>query len=138
MRPAHRSSPARAAAGPSSSGRVRTADGQATVELVALLPLLLAVGLCAAALVAAHGAGEQAGMAAQAGAMALLRGGDPREAARRALPPELRPRATIAVRGRRVTVRLRPGVPVAAVAGAMTAEVSADAGPDADGQGNAP
>lgn len=110
---------------------LRSACGQATVELVALLPLLLAVGLSAAALVAGHSANEQAGIAAQAGAMAVLQGADPRQAAERALPAELRSRATIAVDGRRVTVRLRPRVPVAAVAAVMTAEVSADAGPEA-------
>jgi hypothetical protein len=109
---------------------LRAGSGQATIELVALLPLLLAVGLSAAALVAGHSAGEQAGIAAQAGAMAVLRGGDPREAAQSALPADLRSRATIAVDGPRVTVRLRPRVPVAAVAAAMTAEVTADAGPE--------
>lgn len=116
---------------PRHAALLRSPSGQATVELVALLPLLFAVGLSAVALVAGHGAAEQAGSAAQAGAMAILQGGDPREAARRALPADLRPRATITVEGRRVTVRVRPRVPVAAVAEAMTAEVSADAGPEA-------
>ena len=100
--------------------------GQATVELVALLPVLLIVVLAAAALLAGHGAREQAGQAAQAGAMAMLQGGDPRESARRALPAGVRKRAAIEVRGRRVTVRVRPRLPI--VARAMTAEVSADAG----------
>lgn len=109
---------------------LRSSSGQATIELVALLPLVLAVGLVAAALVAGHSAGEQAGMAAQAGAMALLQGGDPREAARRALPAPARGRARIEVDGRRVTVRVRPRLPLAAVAGAMTAQVTADAGPE--------
>jgi hypothetical protein len=114
-----------------STAALRASCGQATVELVALLPLLLAIGVSAAALVAGHSASEQAGLAAQAGAMAVLQGGDPQEAAERALPADLRPRATIAVEGRRVTVRLRPRLPVAAVAAAMTAEVTADAGPQA-------
>jgi hypothetical protein len=47
-------------------------NGQATVELVALLPLLLITALAAAALIAAQAAGEQAGQAAEAGAVALL------------------------------------------------------------------
>jgi hypothetical protein len=104
--------------------------GQATVELVALLPLLLVVAVAAAALLAGHGAREQAGQAAQAGAMALLQGGDPRAAARRALPAGVRARAAVEVHGRRVTVRVRPRLPVAAAAEAMTAAVSADAGPE--------
>jgi Flp pilus assembly protein TadG len=102
--------------------------GQATVELVALLPLVLAVALTAAALVAGHAAAEQAGQAAQAGAMALIQGGDPRSAARRALPDGTR--ATIEVDGRRVTVDVRPRLPVGPVADAMTARVTADAGPE--------
>jgi hypothetical protein len=69
-------------------------------------------------------------MAAQAGAMALLQGGDPREAARRALPAPVRGGARIEVDGRRVTVRVRPRLPLAAVARAMTAQVTADAGPE--------
>lgn len=116
---------------PEHARTLRSSSGQATVELVALLPLLLTAALSAAALVAGHSAEEQAGIAAQAGAMAVLQGRDPREAARRALPADLRSRATISVDGRRVTVRLRPRLPVAAVAAAMTAEVSADAGPEA-------
>ncbi len=102
--------------------------GQATVELVALLPLLLIVALAAAALLAGHGAREQAGTAAQAGAMAMLQGGDPRESARRALPTAVRGRTTIEIDGRRVTVRVRPSLPL--VARAMTAAVTADAGPE--------
>ena len=103
--------------------------GQATVELVALVPLVLILALAAAALLAGHGAREQAGSAAQAGAMAMLQGGDPRASARRALPAGARRRAAIEIHGRRVTVRVRPRLPL--VARAMTAEVSADAGPEA-------
>jgi hypothetical protein len=101
-------------------------DGQATVELVALLPLVLVVALAVAAFVAAQSAGEKAGQAAQAGAMALLQGGDPRTAARAALPRHTR--ATIAVRGDRVTVRVRPGLPFAVLNGPLTATATADAG----------
>jgi hypothetical protein len=79
-------------------------------------------------LVADHGAREQAGNAAQAGAMAMLQGGDPRESARHALPAGVRRRARVEIRGRRVTVRVRPALPI--VARAMTASVTADAGPE--------
>jgi hypothetical protein len=90
--------------------------------------VLLIVVLAAAALLAGHGAREQAGHAAQAGAMAMLQDGDPRGSARRALPAGVRRRAAIEIRGRRVTVRVRPSLPI--VATAMTAEVTADAGPE--------
>ena len=88
--------------------------------------------------------GEQAGQAAQAGAMALLQGGDPRAAARRALPAAVRRRAAIGprpprhgprppapadralARDRRRDRRRRPGA--GAVTGVATS--TADAGPD--------
>jgi hypothetical protein len=105
-------------------------DGQATVELVALLPLLLLAALAGAALVAAHAAGEQAGQAAQAGAMALLQGGDPRAAARRALPTGSRRRAAIEIHDRRVTVRIRPDLPLAALERPLTGTATATAGPE--------
>jgi hypothetical protein len=117
--------------GPVACRRVPASEsGQATVELVAFLPLLLAVAFVAAALLAGHAATEQAGQAAQAGAIALLQGGDPREAARRSLPRAVRDRATIDVDGRRVRVTVRPRLPVAPVAAAMTASATADAGPE--------
>jgi hypothetical protein len=68
---------------------LRTDDGQATVELVALLPL---VGLLAALLWQALLAGETvwlSGGAARAAARAVAVGGDPAEAARAILPPRL-------------------------------------------------
>jgi hypothetical protein len=111
--------------------RASAQSGQATVEFVALLPLVLAVALAAAAILAGHSAEEHAGQAAQAGAMALLQGGDPSRAARRALPALIRSRAAIAVEGRRVTVRVRPRLPIAPLAAMMTANATADAGPEA-------
>jgi hypothetical protein len=105
-------------------------SGQATVELVALAPLLLAAALAAATLLAGQSAAEQAGQAAQAGAMAMLQGSDPRDAARRALPRGIRGRARIELDGRRITVRVRPRLPIDAIAEGMTAEATADAGPE--------
>lgn len=107
-------------------------SGQATVELVVLLPLLLAAALAAAALLAGHSAGEQAGQAAEAGAVALLQGRDPAAAARAALPAGARHRAEVAVHGHRVTVTLRPRLPVAALERSLAAHASADAGPAAE------
>ena len=121
--------PARRSSG-ADANRRRSSSGQATVEVVALLPLVLVVALAGAALLAGHAAREQAGLAAQAGAMAVLQGGDPRDAARRALPDEARRRALVEIEGRRVTVTVRPDLPLAPAAAAMTAEVTADAGPE--------
>jgi hypothetical protein len=104
----------------------RFSDGQATVELVALAPLLVAAALVALAIVVHAAAQEHAGAAAQAGAMALLQDDDARAAARAALPAEARDAATITVERRRVTVKLPPplGLP------RLDATASADAGPE--------
>ena len=108
----------------------RSERGQATVEFVALLPLVLTVGLAGAAVLAGQAAVEHAGQAAQAGAMALQAGTDARAAARSALPPAARSRAAIVLRDRRITVRVRPGIPIAPLADLLTARVTADAGPE--------
>lgn len=105
--------------------------GQSTVEVVALLPLLLAVVLAGAQLLVAGLAREQAGTAAQAAAMALLQGDDPQDAARDAVPGWARSRVRVRVRGQRVEVRMRPPAIVPGLAGGLTATVRADAGPEA-------
>jgi len=102
--------------------------GQATVELAALLPLLAVIALAAYAMLAGLAAGEQAGVAAEAGAIALLQDRDPATAARDALPHDVREAAAVHVRGRRVTVAVRPRVPL--VARLLRTRVSAHAGPE--------
>ncbi|WP_147447641.1 hypothetical protein [Solirubrobacter pauli] len=88
------------------------------------------IGLVGFSFVAASTAHEQAGEAAEAGALALLQGGsDARTAARDALPEHLRTRATITVTGRRVHVRVRPRLPIAALSDRLAGEAHADAGP---------
>ena len=105
---------------------MRSSSGQSTVELIGLLPLLLAVGLGVSTLLSAGAAEQAAGGAAEAGAIALLQGRDPRAAAREALTEWPRRRTAIAVRGRRVTVRVTPPGPLGA---RLRAEATADAGP---------
>ena len=100
--------------------------GQATVELAALLPLLAVVALSAYALLAGLAAGEQAGVAAEAGAIALLQDRDPAAAARDALAKGTR--ASVRVNGRRVSVAVRPRVPL--VARLLRTQVTAHAGPE--------
>lgn len=110
--------------------RLVSARGQATIELLGLLPLVVLIGLVGFTLVASSTAHEQAGEAAEAGALALLQGGlDARTAAREALPEHLRARSTITVAGRRVHVRVRPRTPIAALSNRLTGEAHADAGP---------
>jgi hypothetical protein len=107
----------------------RGCGGQATVELVALLPLAALIALAIGQLLAAGAAGELAGNAAEAGAAAILQGADPTAAARAALPGWSRERATVRVDGRRVEVRLRPRVVAPLLADRLEATATADAGP---------
>jgi hypothetical protein len=103
--------------------------GQATVELVAILPLALLIALTIAQLLAAGSARELAGNAAEAGAAALLQGTDPEEAARAALPGWSRGRATVRVNDHRVDVHLRPRTVIPLLANRLEAHATADAGP---------
>jgi hypothetical protein len=93
----------------------RDQSGQASVELVAAIPLLLVVTLMVAQLAVAGYALWSAGAAARAGARAGYVGGDAVAAARRSLPSPLRDGATIKD-GDGVSVRvgapaLIPGIP---------------------------
>jgi hypothetical protein len=105
-------------------------SGQASVELAVLAPLIVAIVLAAAQLLAAGAAGELADHAAEAGAVALLQGADPTAAARDAVPGWSRERMTVRVEGRRVHVRLRPPSPLPALAGMLESNRQADAGPE--------
>lgn len=94
----------------------RTAEGQATVELVALLPLLIALLAALWQAVLAGQAMWAAGVAARAAARADAVGADPAAAARAHLPPPLERglRVTAARQGAvRVSVRIPalPGLP---------------------------
>jgi hypothetical protein len=103
--------------------------GQAALELLALLPLLLAVALAATQLLAVGYASVLAGNAAEAAALALAGGGDPRAAAHEALPGWSRARARLSVTGGHVHVRLRPPTLLRALTGRL--EVSASAAVEA-------
>lgn len=107
-------------------------SGQATVELVALLPLIVGVVLVVAQLLATGVARELAGHAAHAGAIAVLQGEDPEQAARDAVPGWSRDRIEVRVRDGEVAVRLRPLSPLAPVADTLAITRTADAG-DVDG-----
>jgi len=90
-------------------------EGTASVELIAAVPFLLLAVVVAAQLALAGQALWSAGVAARAGARAALVGGDAAAAARRALPPPLRPGAEVddaeGVSVRVAIPRLLPGLP---------------------------
>lgn len=109
-------------------GALRGQRGQSTVELVGMLPLLVAAGLAAAQVLLGGAAREYAGHAAEAGAVALLQGRDPERAARDAVPGWSRSRVDVAVRGGAVRVALRPMALVPPLADALTARSVARSG----------
>jgi hypothetical protein len=126
--PVTRAAPVRAACG---AGGER---GQSSVELVALLPLLVLAGLALAQLLAAGLASSAASTAAGAAAMALVQAtGDPEDAAREAVPSWSRGRLRVEVEGRRVEVVVRPVGLLPGLAGLLTATAHADAGPKPEG-----
>lgn len=95
---------------------------------MALLPLLVVVGLACAQLLMAGAARELAGNAAEAGAVAMLQGGDAREAARDAVPGWSRSRLRVEVRGGAVRVEMRPAPLVPPLADLLIARATAHAG----------
>lgn len=103
--------------------------GQSTVEVVALLPVILAVGMAVAAVLSAGSAERAAGSAAEAGALAVLQEREPRQAVRAALEGWPRRSTRIRITGARVTVEVRPRIPVPSLARMLVARSSADAGP---------
>src|SRR5919198_155628 len=96
--------------------RCRDERGQASVELLASIPGLLLAGLIALQLLAAGYTLTLADGASEAGAMALAAGRPAAPAVREALPGWARDRVNVGVEGGRLTVRLRPPAPLAAVA----------------------
>jgi Flp pilus assembly protein TadG len=109
--------------------RYRSASGQATVETIALAPVIVAVGLAILQLLAVGYASVLAGNAAEAGTLALAAGADARKGAKAALPGWSRARARVEVAGGRVEVHLRPPSPLEALANGL--EVSATAAVEA-------
>jgi len=110
--------------------RLRAEAGQSSVELVAMLPLALVVGLAVMSLLAARTAADQAAAAAHAGTIALIQDTDAEAAARAALPRPARARAAIRVRGRRVAVTVRPPARLPFLDAAFASTATADAGPE--------
>jgi hypothetical protein len=104
---------------------VNEQSGQATVEAVAAVPLLLAVGAVVLQLLAVGYATALADGAAEAAALALADGRPAVAAARGALPDWASERATVKVSGGEVTVRLVPPSPLPALTDRLSVSSSA-------------
>jgi hypothetical protein len=87
---------------------VKRESGQAAVEVLGALPVLVAVGLAMAQLLTVGYAAVLAGNAAEAGALALAARADAKASVRNALPGWSRAGASVRVGAGQVTVRLRP------------------------------
>ena len=105
---------------------MRREDGQAAVEVLGALPVLLGVGIALAQLLAVGYAAVLAGNAAEAGALALAARGDAHASVRNALPGWSRAGASVRVRRGDVTVRLQPPSLVSALSRKL--EVASTAG----------
>ncbi len=103
--------------------------GQASVEMLAGVPLVLLVVVAVLHVFVAAACREYAAHGAHAGAVALLEDADPVDAARAALPGWARSGVHVTASGRRVVVRVRPRVLMPGLERLLTAQASADAGP---------
>lgn len=99
--------------------------GQAAVELVAGLPSMLLVALIVMQLLAVGYTAVLAGDAAEAGALAMARGGAPETAARSALPGWARSGMTVRRAIGAVHVQMRPPRLVPWVGGLLRVKASA-------------
>src|SRR3954465_13391972 len=91
-------------------------DGQASVELMGALPVVLLLGLVALQLLAVGYASVIAGQAAESAALAVAAGGAAEDAARAAVPGWSRARMDVDVNGGRVQVSMKPPAALDAVA----------------------
>ena len=89
--------------------------GQATVELIAILPALMLTGLLLFQLAAVGYTATLADGAAESGAIAMFNGRPATAAVRGALPGWARDRVTVRRRGNAVEVVMRPPSPLSAL-----------------------
>jgi hypothetical protein len=103
--------------------------GQATIELIAAIPLLLLAGAVALQLLLTGYALTVTDGAAEAGSLALAAGRPAKAAARESLPAWAEDGAEVSVKEGEVTVRLRPPSLLPAVGSALAVTSSSYARP---------
>ena len=107
----------------------RASRGQASVEAVAGIGILLLAGLVGFQLLGAGYAAVMAGHAAEAAAMATITGGDPRGAAQRAVPGWPHRALRVTTRHGSTTVTLLPPSPFRFLDGRIRVSAEASARP---------
>ncbi len=110
---------------------MRLQRGQASVELVALLPVLVVVVAAVVQVLAAGTARERASAAAEAGAVALLQDTDPQAAIEAALGGSVE-RSSFTIDRRKVRVTVRPRAFAPGLGAMLAATSTADAGAQAE------
>lgn len=105
--------------------RTSCEGGQASLELLAGIPLLLLTGLVCLQLLAVGYSSTLVDGATEAGAIAQAAGAEAEQAAREALPEWARRRSQIEVEDGRVTVRLEPPAAIPGLARALVVASSA-------------
>ncbi len=108
----------------------RRESGQAQLELIAGLPLLMLAAVVALQLLAVGYAQSLADGAAEAGALAAADGRDPSAAARAGLPGWARGRVDVEVSGGRVAIELDPPALVPGLGDRLDVSSDAWARPD--------
>ncbi len=93
-----------------------------------MVPVLGLAGGASFEALAAGAAHELAGHAAEAAAVAITEGADPRAASRAAVPGWSRSRVHLRIRGERVRVSIRPPAPTRQLGALLTGEATAVAG----------
>ncbi|UJA20672.1 pilus assembly protein [Thermoleophilia bacterium SCSIO 60948] len=104
--------------------------GQASVELIAVVPALLLAGLIGLQMALAGLSWSHADSAVEAGALAAAGGGEPEAAVRSSLPGWAREGAEIEADGGEVRLRLEPPSIVPGLGDALAVEATAWARPD--------
>jgi hypothetical protein len=97
------------------NGCLESSQGQATVELLAAIPLLALAGSVALQLLLTGYALLLVDGAAEAGALALAAGRPAKPAVEQSLPQWAREGVEVSVHGGEVTVKLSPPAPIAAI-----------------------
>jgi len=106
--------------------RIGEVEGQASLEVVALAPVLVVIALGLLQLLAAGAAAEFADHAAEAAGVAIIQGAPPDRAAREAVPAWARAGLRVSVLGPRIKISVRPPSPSRSLAGLLTATSDAD------------
>lgn len=108
---------------------VRDESGQASIEAVCGIGALILAGLLCFQLLAAGYTVTVADGAAEAGAVAMVRGEPVEPAVRRALPGWARSRVSVSRTGERLRVRVRPPSPLAGIADLLAVSSTVSARP---------